>query len=40
MELNLVAFLGGMKLNISGGIAVGYHPYHSPVLYLRIGNSF
>jgi hypothetical protein len=40
MELNLVAFLGGMKLNISGGMAVGYHPYHSPLLYLRIGNSF
>jgi len=40
MELNLVAFLGGVKLNISGGIAVGYRPYHSPVLYLRIGNSF
>jgi hypothetical protein len=40
MEANLVAFLGGMKLNISGGLAVGYRPYHSPVLYLRIGNSF
>lgn len=40
MELNLVAFLGGMKLNISAGMAVGYRPYHSPVLYLRIGNSF
>lgn len=39
-ELNLVAFMGGMKLNISGGIAVGYCPYHSPLLYLRIGNSF
>ncbi len=40
MELNLVAFLGGLKLNISGGMAVGYSPYHSPLLYLRIGNSF
>jgi hypothetical protein len=40
MELNLVAFLGGIKLNISGGMAVGYRPYHSPLLYLRIGNSF
>jgi len=40
MELNLVAFLGGMKMNISGGLAVGYRPYHSPMLYLRIGESF
>jgi|GEM_PF-727572 len=40
MELNLVAFLGRVKLNISGGMAVAYHPYHSPLLYLRIGNSF
>jgi hypothetical protein len=40
MELNLVAFMGGMKLNISGGLALGYRPYHSPLLYFRIGNSF
>lgn len=40
IELNLIAFLGDLKLNFSGGIAVGLHPYHSPVFYLRIGNAF
>jgi hypothetical protein len=40
MELNLVAFLGELKLNIAGGMAVGCRPSHSPILYMRIGNSF
>jgi outer membrane protein assembly factor BamA len=40
MELNVVAFLGDLKLNVSAGIAVGQRPYHSPMVYLRIGNSF
>ncbi|UCH95562.1 MAG: hypothetical protein JSV88_01605 [Candidatus Aminicenantes bacterium] len=40
MELNIVAFLGDLKFNASVGIAVGQRPYHSPMVYLRIGNSF
>ena len=40
MELSLVVRLGDLKLNLSSGIAVGQHPYHSPIIYLRLGESF
>ena len=40
MELNLVTYLGDIEFNFSGGIAVGQRPYHSPIVYLRIGSSF
>lgn len=39
-ELNLIAYFGDFKLNFSGGGAFGFHPYHAPMLYLRIGHSF
>jgi hypothetical protein len=40
LEINLAVYLGDLKLNLSGGAAVGQNPYHSPIFYLRIGNSF
>jgi outer membrane protein assembly factor BamA len=40
LEINLGVYLGDLKLNLSGGAAVGQNPYHSPIFYLRIGNSF
>jgi len=39
-ELNLITYLGDLKLNLSGGIAFGRHPSHSAVFYFRLGNSF
>lgn len=38
-ELNMVLYLGG-RITISGGVAIGRHPVHEPVFYLRIGESF
>jgi hypothetical protein len=38
-ELNMVLFLGG-RITISGGVAIGRNPFHDPVFYLRIGESF
>lgn len=40
MELNLSAYLGDIKYIISVGTAVGQRPYHKPVFFLRLGNSF
>jgi hypothetical protein len=39
-ELNLVTLLGDFRMTFSLGAAVGQNPYHKPVFYLRIGNSF
>jgi hypothetical protein len=39
-ELNLLLYLGDIKFNVCGGAALGRRPGHSPILYLRIGNSF
>jgi len=40
MEVNMIAFLGDLKFNLAGGIALGQNPYQSPRIYIRIGNSF
>ena len=40
LELNLTAYIGDLKFNFAGGGAVGQNPYHAPVFYFRIGNSF
>jgi outer membrane protein assembly factor BamA len=40
LELNLGVYLGDLKLDFAGGAALGHNPYHSPIFYLRIGNSF
>jgi len=40
VELNLVAYIGRDKYNISAGVAAGHHPDHKPVFYVRLGNSF
>jgi hypothetical protein len=39
-ELNLVTYLGDIKLTIAGGAAVGQHPYHKALFYFRLGGSF
>ncbi len=40
MELNLSLLFGEFRFILSGGAAVGQHPYHEPIFYFRIGNSF
>jgi hypothetical protein len=39
-ELTVAIIIGDFRYSLSGGIAVGQHPYHRPTLYFRIGNSF
>lgn len=38
-ELSVILYFG-KKVTVSGGIAIGRHPYSEPVFYLRIGESF
>jgi len=40
LELNMVLTISDIKIEISTGSAIGYNPYHSPIIYLRLGNSF
>lgn len=40
LEFNLAALLGDLRYVFSAGIAIGQNPYHKPVFYFRIGNSF
>lgn len=40
VELNLIAYIGRDKYNISAGVAAGHNPDHDPVFYVRLGNSF
>ena len=39
MELNVLLFFG-KQVTVSGGVAIGRHPYREPIFYLRIGESF
>jgi hypothetical protein len=38
-ELNAVLYFG-KRVTISGGVAIGRHPYSEPIFYIRIGESF
>lgn len=40
VELNMIAYVGDEKMNLSAGVAAGRRPYHKPVFYVRLGTSF
>ena len=40
LELNMIAYVGDEKMNLSAGAALGTNPHHKAVFYVRLGTSF